>query len=148
MLPKHIAVGLPALDFIQFLASMLAEKRRIGGRSSREKIGNLHGEKAVKRLLFTANIRVWGTFLPHSKVVRWLGSQKWFVCVLRGRVNFEQVCFTLMSFPDSSVGKESACNAGDPGSIPGSGRSAEDRIGYPLQYTWTSLVAQLKTWRS
>ena len=33
------------------------------------------------------------------------------------------------SFPDSSVGKESACNAGDPGSIPGSGRSAGERIG-------------------
>ena len=38
-------------------------------------------------------------------------------------------------FPDSSVGKESACNAGDPGSIPGSGRSAGEEIGYPLQYS-------------
>ena len=38
-----------------------------------------------------------------------------------------------MGFPDSSVGKESSCNAGDPGSIPGSGRSAEEGIGYPLQ---------------
>ena len=37
-----------------------------------------------------------------------------------------------MSFPDSSVGKESACNAGDSGSIPGSGRSAGEGIGYPL----------------
>ena len=46
-------------------------------------------------------------------------------------------------FPDSSVGKESACNAGDPGSIPGSGRSAGERIGCPLQYSWTSLVTQL-----
>jgi len=46
-------------------------------------------------------------------------------------------------FPDSSVGKESACNAGNPGSIPGSGRSAGERIGYPLQYYWASLVAQL-----
>ena len=36
---------------------------------------------------------------------------------------------------DSSVGKESACNAGDPGSIPGSGRSAGEWIGYPLQYS-------------
>ena len=36
-------------------------------------------------------------------------------------------------FPDSSVGKESTCNAGDPGSIPGSGRSAGEGIGYPLQ---------------
>ena len=46
-------------------------------------------------------------------------------------------------FPDSSVGEESACNAGDPGSIPGSGRSAGEGIGYPLQYSWASLVAQL-----
>ena len=46
-------------------------------------------------------------------------------------------------FPHSSVGKESACNAGDPSSIPGSGRSAGERIGYPLQYSWSSLVAQL-----
>ena len=48
-----------------------------------------------------------------------------------------------MGFPDSSVGKESACNAGDPGSIPGLGRSAGEGIGYPLQYSWASLVAQL-----
>ena len=46
-------------------------------------------------------------------------------------------------FPDSSVGKESACNAGDPGSIPGLERSAREGIGYPLQYSWASLVAQL-----
>ena len=46
-------------------------------------------------------------------------------------------------FPDSSVGKESACNSGDCGSIPGSGRSAGEGIGYPLQYSWASLVAQL-----
>ena len=38
-------------------------------------------------------------------------------------------------FPDSSVGKESACNAGDPGSIPGLGRSPGEGIGYPLQYS-------------
>ena len=46
-------------------------------------------------------------------------------------------------FPDSSVSKESACNARDPASIPGSGRSAEKGTGYPLQYSWASLVAQL-----
>ena len=46
-------------------------------------------------------------------------------------------------FPDSSVGKESACNAGDPGSIPGSERSAGEWIGYPLHYSLASLVAQL-----
>ena len=38
---------------------------------------------------------------------------------------------------------ESACNAGEPGLIPGSGRSPAEGIGYPFQYTWASLVAQL-----
>ena len=46
-------------------------------------------------------------------------------------------------FPGSSASKESACNAGDPSSIPGSERSAGDGRGYPLQYSWASTVAQL-----
>ena len=50
---------------------------------------------------------------------------------------------TLKGFPDSSVGKESSCNAGDPGSIPESGSSSGEGIGYPLRYPWSSLVAQL-----
>ena len=45
---------------------------------------------------------------------------------------------SFRGFPDSSVGKESACNAGDPSSIPGSGRFAGEGIGYPLQYSWAS----------
>ena len=48
-----------------------------------------------------------------------------------------------MSFPDSSVSKESFCNAGDPGLILGSGRSPGEGIGYPILYSWASLVAQL-----
>ena len=52
-----------------------------------------------------------------------------------------------MGFPHSSFDKETACNAGDPGSIPGSGRSTGDGMGHPLQYSWASLVAQLvKNW--
>ena len=43
----------------------------------------------------------------------------------------------------SSVGKESACSAGNPGSIPGLGRSPGEGRGYPVQYSWASLVAQL-----
>ena len=49
----------------------------------------------------------------------------------------------LLPFPDSSVGKESTCNAGDPGLIPGLERSSGEGIGYPLHYSWASLVAQL-----
>ena len=48
-----------------------------------------------------------------------------------------------MSFPGSSAGKESACNAEDPCSIPELGRSPGERIGYPIQYSWASLVALL-----
>ena len=47
-----------------------------------------------------------------------------------------------LGFPHSSVGKESACNAGDPSLIPGLGRSAGEGIGYPLQYSRASVVAQ------
>ena len=48
-----------------------------------------------------------------------------------------------VSFPDNSFVKESTCNAGDPGSIPGLGRSAGGGIGYPFLYSWASLVVQL-----
>ena len=51
----------------------------------------------------------------------------------------------LVGLPDSSVGKESACNAGNPSSIPGSGRSLGEGIGYPLQYSWAFLSAMLET---
>ena len=46
-------------------------------------------------------------------------------------------------FPGNSAGKESPCNSGDPGSIPGSGRSPGEGIGYPLQFSWASLEAQM-----
>ena len=56
---------------------------------------------------------------------------------------------SLQGFSGSSAGEEStcnaeesACNAGDPGSIPGSGRSPGEGLGYPLWYSWASLVAQ------
>ena len=48
-----------------------------------------------------------------------------------------------MGLPGGSDGKESACNEEDPSSIPGLGRYAREGIGYPHQYSWASLVAQL-----
>ena len=42
-----------------------------------------------------------------------------------------------------SSGKESVCNAGDPGLIPGLERSPGEDIGYPFQYSWASMVAQM-----
>ena len=58
------------------------------------------------------------------------------------RLGFESDLLTVHPSTRRSAGKESACNAGDPSSIPGSGRSAREGVGYPPQY-WASLVAQL-----
>ena len=71
--------------------------------------------------------------------------------VLVEKMDEKQYLFKVLScilgdergFPGSSPGKGSACNAGDPGSIPESGRTAGEGVGYPLQYSWASLVAQL-----
>ena len=60
--------------------------------------------------------------------------------------SFEVINKLLSCFwgiPDNLVGKESACNAEGLILIPGSGRSAEERIGYPLQFSWATLIAQL-----
>ena len=74
---------------------------------------------------------------------------------LKGRTQVSLISGRFIwGFLDSSVGKESACNAGDPGLIPRPGRSTGEEIGCPLQYSWASLVAQrvksppamLKTW--
>ena len=65
---------------------------------------------------------------PDLVVVPTLSSSK--------RIGLKQRSASMkQGFPDSSVGKASACNAGDPGSISGSGRSAEEGIGYPLLYS-------------
>ena len=53
----------------------------------------------------------------------------------------QNTLWLLRDFPGISAPKESTCNAGDPGSIPGLGRSSGEGIGYPLQYSWASLVA-------
>ena len=74
--------------------------------------------------------------------------------VTKSQTGLKQLSMNALGFPHSSVGKESTCDAGDPGSIPGLGRFTGEEIGYPLQYSWASLVAQLvknppaiwKTW--
>ena len=50
-----------------------------------------------------------------------------------------------MGFPDGSDGKESTCNAGDLGLIPGLGRSVGGGKGYPLQYPWTEELGGLES---
>ena len=60
-----------------------------------------------------------------------------------GEVGGKRMNYTWTLNCPCLAGKESACNAGDPDSIPGSGRSPGEGIGYPLQYSWASLVAQV-----
>ena len=69
-------------------------------------------------------------------------------CCCNNSILYNSSCIYLImifiyGFPDSSVGKESDFNSGDPSSIPGLGRSVGEGIGYPLQYAWASLVPQL-----
>ena len=59
------------------------------------------------------------------------------------RVRHDWATSLSLGFPDFSNDKESTCNVGDPGWIPGSGRSTGGRTGYLLQYSWASLVALL-----
>ena len=75
------------------------------------------------------------------KLISKLISTNCFISVLG--CNIKGLSYYGLGFPGSSAGKESTCNAGDPGWIPGLGRSAGEGIGYPLQYSWASLVAQL-----
>ena len=56
---------------------------------------------------------------------------------------YRQLALPVGGFLGGSAGEESTCNAGDPGWIPGLGRSLGEGIGYPLQYSWGSLMAQL-----
>ena len=72
------------------------------------------------------------------KALRWSAQPPW-PCV----PVFPLGPWVYRGFPDSPIGKESACKAGDPSPIPGSRRSTGEGIGYPLQYSWASLVAQM-----
>ena len=77
---------------------------------------------------------------PPAMRETWVRSLGWKI-PRRGRDRLPTLVF--LGFLCGSAGKESACNMGDLGSIPGLGRSPGEGIGYPLQYSWASLVAQL-----
>ena len=76
----------------------------------------------------------------------WLKEKSFFYCCCHWSIAFPifyiNICI-FGAFPSSSAGKESFCNAGNPGLIPGLGRSPGEGIGYPLQYSWASLVVQM-----
>ena len=80
-------------------------------------------------------------------LLRILGKLSFHLCCFPMNHMLSSFCLPLLKqekgFPHGSVGKESTCNAEDPGLIPGSERFAGEGIGYPLQYSWASLVAQL-----
>ena len=79
-------------------------------------------------------------FRPNDKL------QYMFFTMLESRVEkaFNTIHWeSKLGFPGRSAGKEYTCNAGDPSSIPGSGRSSGEWIGYPLQFAWASVVAQM-----
>ena len=85
--------------------------------------------------------------LPLLSVYSVYSTENIFMLVFKGTRYI--LCWIMMSyvinwgFTGSSAGKESACNSGDPGSIIGLGNSPGEGIGYPLQYSWASLVAQM-----
>ena len=58
------------------------------------------------------------------------------------------LCDINKGFPGGLDGKESACNAGDLGSIPGSGRSSEEENNFPLQYSCLRNPMDIGTWRA
>ena len=74
--------------------------------------------------------------------VHFLVNYKW--CLIISKIfTYCAIIIYTCTWKHNSAGKESACNAGDPSSIPGLGRSAVEGIGYPPQYSWASLVAQM-----
>ena len=75
-----------------------------------------------------------------SEIISWKQLTKYLFIWPLSLILPSFIIFT--GLPDSSVGKGSACNAQDPALIPGLGRSPGEGIGYPLQYSWASLLAQ------
>ena len=91
-----------------------------------------------------ALFEIFGSFLSYPLLFKQIGEYNIFFNTPNCFLLFISMSpLWFRGFSGSSVGKESACNAGDPSSIPGWGRSPGEGIGYPLQYSWASLVTQL-----
>ena len=88
----------------------------------------------------SATLRAWQSIIQcHCVTTKTLDSCPWKPEMLSGSPKWKTRLFE--GFPRSSTGKESTCNAGDPGSIPGLGRSPGEGMGYPLQDCWAFLMA-------
>ena len=68
------------------------------------------------------------------------GNVLWLTEILNTHTHTHTQTQRAFMYDHSSVGKESTCSSGDPGSIPGWGRSPREGVVYPLQYSWASLV--------
>ena len=119
----------------------------------------------VKNLSVMQETRVWSLggkyplekeMAAHSSILAWRipwteeprhsswGHKEWDMTEWlkkKSCINFAYHYYLLPGFPDSSFGKEFACNVGDPSSISGLGRFPAEGIGYPLQCSWASSVA-------
>ena len=108
-------------------------------------LSSLYVFHANSKILVCSRLGLWGLVISLNLLwviigTFWTQSRIW-KSEYQSFKNYE-ICGNGI-FPHSSVGKESAFNAGDPSSITGSGRSTGEGIGYPLQYSWASLMAQL-----
>ena len=90
-----------------------------------------------------SNLISWAIMQSHSSRCTYKKCIVFYIDDTKPLNSFLAVIILHQGFPDSSVDKESACNAGDPSSIPGSGTRPGEGIGYSLQYSWASLMAQL-----
>ena len=107
--------------------------------SSLIKLRSLNESLLLKIIIFIPTLEFSEAItIPCESINFWPHSSPLYFC-LQNRNSLPD----SLGFPDSSVGKESACNAGDPCSILGLGRSTGEGIGYPLQYSWASAVALL-----
>ena len=106
--------------------------------SSLIKLRSLNEFLLLKILVFIPTLKFSEAVTPCESTNFWPHSSPLYFCS-QNRNSLPD----SLGFPDSSVGKESICNAGDPCSIPGPGRSVGEGTGYPLLYSWASLVVQL-----
>ena len=101
-----------------------------------------HSEKSGSPYLENACMQQRRHRTPKPIIKKKVGTKKDVTTDTTDIQRIVRIWATMGGFPGSSAGKESTCNAGDPGSIPGSAKCPGEGIGYPLQYSWASLVAQ------